>query len=497
MIDDFADKKISKSKFEGLMREVLRAYYTTFKGDDVFYLNFMLQFESEIIMNSDTLAYVKFIKDTKKLPSGDESYSIKNVIGINPIIFAYGKQVCKYLLKHEILHIVFNHFTRGTSLKHKKLWNYATDCTINQLIDVTKNEGKFTSALEITNYLGGITVDSFEKLFNLHSLEHNQHADYYYIAAITSEKYDEMMQQKQKNKKDEEEFREKIKEALSKGQQEGNDSSEDNESNGSGEGDSSEEESQEQQVPEKQYKGKNLSKVNSSKDIDWSFSASHDTESSSAEGVLDDEETQPIIDGIVNRSTDCIPSQIMDAIRKWSVRRRNWKKELSFFFATLADGKKKTFQRRDRRFAHILYMRGTLTDRTLNIGVVIDTSGSIVDYAGNFLQEIYHMSKDYGTIEIAEVDTQVNNTYMFNPNKIPSKSHGGGGTILEPGIEYFYDGKETNKKDVIVIFTDGYCENSIKKPKGNVPIVWVVLDNVDNLAVKQPFGKVIPFDRTI
>ena len=115
---------------------------------------------------------------------------------------------------------MFNHFTRGTSLKHKKLWNYATDCTINQLIDVTKNEGKFTSALEITNYLGGITVDSFEKLFNLHNLEHNQHADYYYIAAITSEKYDEMMQQKQKNKKDEEEFREKIKEALSKEQQE-------------------------------------------------------------------------------------------------------------------------------------------------------------------------------------------------------------------------------------------------------------------------------------
>jgi predicted metal-dependent peptidase len=110
MIDDFADKKISKSKFEGLMREVLRAYYTTFKGDDVFYLNFMLQFESEIIMNSDTLAYVKFIKDTKKLPSGDESYSIKNVIGINPIIFAYGKQVCKYLLKHEILHMSVNHY---------------------------------------------------------------------------------------------------------------------------------------------------------------------------------------------------------------------------------------------------------------------------------------------------------------------------------------------------------------------------------------------------
>ena len=88
-----------------------------------------------------------------------------------------------------------------------------------------------------------------------------------------------------------EEFREKIKEALSKEQQEGNEPSDDN---GSGGDNGSEDESKEQQVPERQYKGKNLSKVNSSKDIDWSFSASHDTESSSAEDVLDGEETQPI-----------------------------------------------------------------------------------------------------------------------------------------------------------------------------------------------------------
>jgi predicted metal-dependent peptidase len=165
--------------------------------------------------------------------------------------------------------------------------------------------------------------------------------------------------------------------------------------------------------------------------------------------------------------------------------------------ATLAFGKRKTFQRRDRRFADVLYLKGKLTAKTLNIGVVIDTSGSIVDFAGNFLQEVYHMSKDYGTIEVAEVDTQVNSTYMFDPNKIPSKSHGGGGTVLEPGIEYFYEGKETDRKDLIIVFTDGYCESTIKKPKGNVPIVWVVLDDAKNLAVKQPYGKVIPFDKTV
>jgi predicted metal-dependent peptidase len=138
-----------------------------------------------------------------------------------------------------------------------------------------------------------------------------------------------------------------------------------------------------------------------------------------------------------------------------------------------------------------MYLRGQLSKRTCNIKVVIDTSGSVVNLAGYFFSEIEKIFKDFPVIEVAEVDTEVRRTYKMDKRTNLTEAEGGGGTILEPGIKHFSTSKK-DKADVIIIFTDGYCESHIDNPK--VPLIWVVLDNANNLNTNPYYGEIIVMD---
>lgn len=150
---------------------------------------------------------------------------------------------------------------------------------------------------------------------------------------------------------------------------------------------------------------------------------------------------------------------------------RDWKGELRRFATrtmetTLSSSKKK----RNRRYG-VMYP-GVVKEELLHIGVAIDTSGSVSDEAlCQFMAEIANIAK-YAKVTVVEADSEVKNSYIFDPKKKYSVS-GRGGTAYQPAFDHF-----SNETDVdgVVYFGDMDCfDEELRKPK--YPVLWAIVGN--------------------
>jgi len=119
---------------------------------------------------------------------------------------------------------------------------------------------------------------------------------------------------------------------------------------------------------------------------------------------------------------------------------------------------------------------GKKRDFTFNIGILIDTSGSmgpddmLEGLSG--IKGIIENDKNVQTTVI-ECDGEIQKEYICKKVKdIDPKMRGRGGTTLGPGLFRF---KELNP-DIILCFTDGYTENINNYIRSDLPkkIVWVL-----------------------
>ncbi len=132
---------------------------------------------------------------------------------------------------------------------------------------------------------------------------------------------------------------------------------------------------------------------------------------------------------------------------------------------------------------------GRKRDYTFNIGVLIDTSGSqskedIIDALSGVKSLIE--SDKHCKVTVIENDTQVQKEYDIKKlSDIQMKVKGRGGTTLLPGLERF---RET-QVDVVLGFTDGYCENLNEVNRRKLPkkLIW---------AVRKDHGTVETINRT-
>lgn len=166
-------------------------------------------------------------------------------------------------------------------------------------------------------------------------------------------------------------------------------------------------------------------------------------------------------------------------IERLNYKARDWKGDLRRFASralevTLESSKKK----RNRRYA--LMYPGVIKEERLHIGVAVDTSGSISDEALNqFMAEIANMAK-YAIVTVVEADSEVKNSYLFDPKK-KYKVSGRGGTAYQPAFDYF-----TNETDVDGVIYLGDMDNfgeALTKPK--YPVLWAIIGNQPPPA---PFG---------
>lgn len=146
----------------------------------------------------------------------------------------------------------------------------------------------------------------------------------------------------------------------------------------------------------------------------------------------------------------------------------DWRAQLKRFIARSDESKRESSRKkRNRRYG--ITIPGEVKIDDLHIGVAIDTSGSISDETlQQFMSEIAQVAR-YAKVTVAEVDSEIKNTYIFKPKKEYAVA-GRGGTCYQPAFDFF------NKESIngLIYFGDMDCYDNeeIKKPK--YPVLWAV-----------------------
>jgi len=150
-----------------------------------------------------------------------------------------------------------------------------------------------------------------------------------------------------------------------------------------------------------------------------------------------------------------------------------------------------SLRRPNRRYMPDFYLPTLYTEKICDVAVSVDISASITDEQfQHFISEtaaiIGRLKPDKTTF--FQWDTRiVEPIYEVKSLRDLSKVefHGGGGTNVQPAIDWARD----NKPDIYIIFTDGYFDPPAYALK--MPVIWVVHSNPTYVA---PFGKTITYD---
>ena len=140
-----------------------------------------------------------------------------------------------------------------------------------------------------------------------------------------------------------------------------------------------------------------------------------------------------------------------------------------------------TIQRESRRFG---CRPGTRKEDCLRLAVIIDTSSSIEEsQLVVFLNEVRWIWRGGADVTIIESDCEVRTSYHFN-GRFNGKFEGGGGTDLEPALE-FVEGKF----DAAVYFTDFVAPKISRKYR--IPILWILSRDQEKEDWPCDWGRVI------
>jgi predicted metal-dependent peptidase len=184
--------------------------------------------------------------------------------------------------------------------------------------------------------------------------------------------------------------------------------------------------------------------------------------------------------------------QVVDAYRHPQLP---WREQLSQFATTVMGGSQSEWLPPNRRYVHRgLYLPGNQTP-TIRLAAAVDTSGSCVDDARDFLTELVGIIDVFQHYELIVymIDAAVASRQVFTPDEPLDPKRlvfaGGGGTDFRP----FFDAiaEEQVKPACLIYLTDGEGEAPAEDP--GIPTLWVI--SRDGKA-PAPWGIRLPlFDR--
>jgi len=174
-----------------------------------------------------------------------------------------------------------------------------------------------------------------------------------------------------------------------------------------------------------------------------------------------------------------------------------WTQMLKKYLGTIPGSSRHSKMRLNRRQPYRADLSGTLSNRLVEIVIAIDTSGSMgKEQIQQAMNEIYNIVKHYKTkLTVIEADDQVQNVYHPKDlREVSPEVKGQGGTWFSKVIDYI-NSKKTFKKALLIYFTDGFGEDTIPKPM-TYRNLWVILDQTENLSLKEPYGEVVALKKT-
>lgn len=326
------------------------------------------------------------------------------------------------ILKHELLHIAFQHLVMFDNFKDKQLLNVAADLEINQYIE-DEWKGDTWEGLDIKNgEFKGVKLPP---------------------KAGTRVYYDLLQQE------------------LDNAEQNEKGDGESGEGDGEGGGSSSE-------------------------FADWFKQGGYDEHDlwSEFEGMSEAEKKliQKQIDHQIKeiaesmRSRGEIPGEMQSYVNKLFTKHEaviDWKQYLRRFGSRSSKIQtKKTRKKPNTRFGSGPALKIHQKRKTL---VAIDTSGSVSDYdLGEFFGEIDNIVKAGIEVTIMECDSYVHRTYEYQGGKGDViRVSGRGGTSFDPVMEEILKSKGLYQN--LIYLTDGYAPVPVRIPL--IPILWVFNSN--------------------
>ncbi len=375
---------------------------------------------------------------SNKLPTaGVSKHNINFQLAINPEFWESLSDDHKMgLLKHELLHIAFQHLTTFNMFSDRKLANIAMDMEINQYI----HEDWLPE--------GGININDYPDL----NLNRRAGCRYY---------YDMLKQAKEDHDKNgtcgDENF-DKVCDALKEGAQQVVICS------GSGD--------QEVELPEH----------GTWEEFEDLPEAEKKLIEKQLQKVLSDAKEQTI------KKRGTVPGEINAVILIEEIVKPkfDWRGFIRRFTGVSTKVFTKKIRRKEnRRFSDNPGLKVKMKQHML---LGIDTSGSVSDTElKEFMNEIHHIYKCGVDITIVQCDTQIRSIEPYKGKYEEFSVKGRGGTYFDPVLEYF-NGNLKNFTS-LVYFTDGECSWSVK-PRGNV--LWV-LSEQSHMNKDLP-GKVIKLE---
>jgi len=320
------------------------------------------------------------------------------------------------LLKHELLHIAFQHLTTFTMFSDKKIANIAMDMEINQYIDFSWLPK------------GGIDINDYANL----NLDKKAGSRYYY------DKLKQAEQDKKDNGSSGDDNMDKLLDNID--QDQGKVIIED--TNG---GD------KEVDLPDHKWE-----------DFENMPEAEKKLIEKQVQRVMSEAKEQTL------KKRGFVPGEISGLIKLDEVipPKFNWKAYIRRFTGIST----KIFTRKIRRKENKRYSDnpGLKIKMRQNMLVGIDTSGSVCDdELKEFINEIHHLYKAGVDITIAQCDSSMQSVKKYD-GKFELAVAGRGGTRFEPVLELFNEKKEFTS---LIYFTDGEAWTDVKPRK---PVLWVL-----------------------
>ena len=374
-----------------------------------------------------------------------------------------------FLVGHEVLHVVYDHMGRRVD-RHPKLWNIANDYLVNYDL-VEENVGELITTVGVLydkKYKGMASEEVYDIL------------------------YEKAKQQQEKNQKGN----------KGEGDEEGDGEGEGEGGGGGGKGmpgDDSQNAPTDQQIEDafgdlidkvldEHLKSEDDSNGKDDEDGDGKGTSGPVPMSAAERKALKDEVREAVLQAAEQAGAGNVPGNVKKMIQDLTEPKIDWRELIAQQIESMIKADY-TWQRPSRRAWHMdAIMPGMKPGETIDICVVVDSSGSTAGMIKDFLGEINGIMEQYEDYKIHVwcFDTAVHNPKIFTHENAETMDgyevEGFGGTDFE--VNWTWMKEEDILPEKMIVFTDGYPCGSWGDPD-YCDTVWIIQGSTN---IEPPFG---------
>ena len=201
-------------------------------------------------------------------------------------------------------------------------------------------------------------------------------------------------------------------------------------------------------------------------------------------------------ESIFGRGRGSVPSYIiesLDALKNTKAPEISWKRLVKKMIGQLPSGYRPSISRMNRRQPYRIDKLGSISDTNLkHIIVGVDSSASVSKFDLEVIfSDIWHLvNLENVELDLVTIDVEIHSVKRIKKRKdLDLSIQGRGGTCMQPIFDWL-NASKLSKKIPIIIFTDGYVEDTIET-YGYNSLLWVIVNSRKFENIGHTSGKIV------